>query len=297
MRSIVKATLLLLVWVLGATSVWAQTGSIRGTVRDGDTGEPLPGANVYIPSLNNLGASTGAEGDFIIEAVPTGTHLLVARFVGFQNFTQEVTVPEGGEVVVDIVLETDYLGLDEVVVVGYGTQDRRQISGAVSTLRPENVEDIPTPSINNALQGRIAGVQVSQNSGNPGAAITVRVRGATSITAGNEPLYVIDGVPVNQGSYSRLEDTFGGQTISALADLNPNEIESIEVLKDASAAAIYGSRASNGVVLITTKRGREGRPRIDFNAFTGVQEAWRVASTSSASRTTLDLRTTASRTT
>jgi TonB-linked SusC/RagA family outer membrane protein len=277
MRSIVKATLLLLVWVLGATSVWAQTGSIRGTVRDGDTGEPLPGANVYIPSLNNLGASTGAEGDFIIEAVPTGTHLLVARFVGFQNFTQEVTVPEGGEVVVDIVLETDYLGLDEVVVVGYGTQDRRQISGAVSTLRPENVEDIPTPSINNALQGRIAGVQVSQNSGNPGAAITVRVRGATSITAGNEPLYVIDGVPVNQGSYSRLEDTFGGQTISALADLNPNEIESIEVLKDASAAAIYGSRASNGVVLITTKRGREGRPRIDFNAFTGVQEAWRVA--------------------
>jgi TonB-dependent starch-binding outer membrane protein SusC len=251
---------------------WAQTGTIAGTVVDAETGDPLPGANVAVMQLQR-GAATDVDGRFEITDIPYGEYEISAQFIGFRRTVQRINV-DAPRVTVELALSTDLLGLDEVVVVGYGTQQRRNIAGAISSLRPEQIRDVPTPSVDNALQGRVAGVQVVQNSGNPGAALTVRVRGATSITAGNEPLYVIDGVPVTQGNFSGIDGTFGGQGISSLSDLNPADIESIEVLKDASAAAIYGSRASNGVVLITTRRGREGTPQINFNSFYGVQREW-----------------------
>jgi TonB-dependent starch-binding outer membrane protein SusC len=253
-------------------TAWAQTGTIVGTVVDAETGDPLPGANVAIIALQR-GAATDLDGRFEISNVPYGDYELSAQFIGFRRTVQRISLDQP-RLEVNLTLSTDLLGLDEVVVVGYGTQQRRNIAGAISSLRPEAIRDVPTPSIDNALQGRVAGVQVVQNSGNPGAALTVRVRGATSITAGNEPLYVIDGIPVTQGNFSGIDGTFGGQGISSLSDINPADIESIEVLKDASAAAIYGSRASNGVVLITTRRGREGAPQINFNSYYGIQNEW-----------------------
>ncbi len=251
----------------------AQTGTVSGIVVDA-AGVSLPGVNVVLEGTQ-FGTASDATGRFTFEA-PVGTYTLVATYIGYQRATQPVTVASRQTTEVRVTLTEDLLGLDEVLVVGYGTQERRTVGGAVGSVRPENIQEVPIATLDNALQGRIAGVQVTQNSGVPGAALTVRVRGATSISAGNQPLYVVDGVPLNQGDFSGITGNLGGQSVDALADLNPNEIASIEVLKDASAAAIYGSRASNGVVLITTKRGRAGKTRVTLNAYTGTQEAWRM---------------------
>jgi TonB-dependent starch-binding outer membrane protein SusC len=253
---------------------WAQErGTITGQVVVQETRQPLQGAQVRVAGMT-LGTLTNQQGRFIIPNVPQGPQTIQVTFIGYKQATAAVTVgASAAEVTVE--MAADVLGLDELVVVGYGTERRRNVAGAVSSLRTEGVQELPTPSVNNVLQGRLAGVQVTQNSGNPGAAISVRVRGSSSISAGNAPLYVIDGVPMTQGNYSRINATFGGQGVDALSDLNPNEIESIEVLKDASAAAIYGSRASNGVVLITTRRGIAGRSQANFNSYVGVQNDWR----------------------
>src|SRR5690606_11285537 len=214
------------------------------------------------------------NGRFLLTNVPRGEQTLRASLIGYRQADQTVTI--GAQTAsVTIRLETDPLLLDELVVIGYGEQRRGNIAGAVSSLRTETVEEIPITSVNQILQGRLAGVQVVQNSGTPGAAMTVRVRGSSSISGGNEPLYVIDGVPMTQGNFSSLNMSFGGQGIDAVSDINPSEIESIEVLKDASAAAIYGSRASNGVVLITTKRGSAMAPQVSFSGYYGQQEDWK----------------------
>jgi TonB-linked SusC/RagA family outer membrane protein len=207
--------------------------------------------------------------------VPQGTHTVRVTRLGFRPVTREVSVGASGATVT-IAMESDPLRLEEMVVTGYGEERRRNITGAIGSLRlEETVKDVPLTSVQQALQGRVAGVQVVQNAGNPGNAITVRVRGSSSISGGNDPLYVIDGVPMTQGNQQALNIGFGGQGIDAIADLNPTEIERIEVLKDASAAAIYGSRASNGVVLITTKRGQAARPEISFGAYYGSQKDWK----------------------
>ena len=251
-----------------------ERGSITGQVVTAGTNAPLAGVQVAIPALG-VGSVTDGSGRFQLAAVPFGTHALRFSYIGYKQVTQEVAV-SATTASVTIQMETDPLLLDELVVVGYGTERRRAVAGAVSSLKTETVKDIPIKSINEILQGRLAGVQVNQNSGTPGAAMTVRVRGSSSISGGNEPLYVLDGVPLSQGDYSSFTQiSFGGQDVDAISDLNPNEIESIEILKDASAAAIYGSRASNGVVLITTKRGHAGRPEINFGAYYGSQKDWR----------------------
>jgi TonB-dependent starch-binding outer membrane protein SusC len=250
-----------------------ERGTVTGVVTAQETQQPLQGAQVRIAGTT-LGTITNQQGRFVITNVPAGARTVQVTFIGYRSATQEVAVTAGGSASVNLTLATDVLGLDELVVVGYGVERRRAVAGAVSSMRAAVVEDLPTPTIDNALQGRLAGVQVTQNSGNPGSAITVRVRGSSSISAGNQPLYVIDGVPLTQGNFSLLG--YGGQTIDALSDLNPNEIESIEVLKDASAAAIYGSRASNGVILITTRRGRTDRAEINFNSYYGSQRMWRM---------------------
>ena len=259
---------------LAPGAAFAQAGTVRGRVTEQGSGEPLQGVSVAVVGTNQA-VVTNQEGRFALNNVAAGQRTIRAVRIGFAAQNRTVTVGADG-VEVNFTLSPDVLGLDEVVVIGYGQTERRTTTGAVSSIRPDEVTaTAPTPTVENVLQGRVAGVHVTQNSGVPGSAISVRVRGASSITAGNEPLYVLDGVPLLKGDYSGIAI---GQTqgIDALSDLNPNEIESIEVLKDASAAAIYGSRASNGVVLITTKRGRAGdRPDIRFQTYYGVQEAWR----------------------
>ncbi|CAN5858647.1 TonB-dependent receptor [soil metagenome] len=250
-------------------------GTITGTVVAQDTRQPLQGAQVRVAGTTQ-GSITNQQGRFIIPNVPIGPRVVQVTYVGYRQGTENVVVAPEASALVTIELATDVLGLDELVVVGYGTERRRNVAGAVSTMRvTEVVESTPTPTINNAMQGRMAGVQVTQNSGAPGSAISVRIRGSSSITAGNQPLYVIDGVPMTQGNFSTIGGTFGGQQIDALADINPNDIENIQVLKDASSAAIYGSRASNGVVLITTRRGIAGRTDVNFNSYYGTQSLWR----------------------
>jgi TonB-linked SusC/RagA family outer membrane protein len=238
---------------------------VTGTVVD-ENGEPLPGVTVVVKGTTQ-GSATDINGRYAIN-VPEGG-ILIFRGVGLT--TQEIVV--GSQTIINPTMQSDTRQLGEVVVVGYGTQNRAELTSSVSKVTSETLQDLPVAGIDQALQGRAAGVQITTNSGTPGGGVTVRVRGSSSISASNQPLYVIDGVPLTTGDFSQLG--FGGQSINALTDINPNDIESIEVLKDASAAAIYGSRAANGVVLITTKRGKTGKTQFNFNTYAGFQEAWR----------------------
>ncbi|HEY0674100.1 MAG TPA: TonB-dependent receptor plug domain-containing protein, partial [Longimicrobiales bacterium] len=269
-------SLLLVALALPSLAAAQERTTVTGTVVEAGTGVPLRNAQVTIPSLN-ISIPTDPNGRFTIQ-VPRGTHSLRVNMLGYKSAVQSIAA-EGAPLTLSFSLETDPLGLDELVVVGYGEERRRNLAGAVASLRPEQAKEVPITSINQVMQGRMPGVQITQNSGTPGAALSVRVRGSSSISGGNEPLYVIDGVPVTQGNYSAFGALgtvgFGGQDVDAVSDLSPNDIESIEVLKDASAAAIYGSRASNGVVLIKTKRGQVDRPEITFNAYYGTQRDWR----------------------
>jgi TonB-linked SusC/RagA family outer membrane protein len=210
--------------------------TVQGVVTD-DKGNPLPGATIVLKGNTSVGASSDADGKFSL-SVPTGTETLVISSIGF--VTQEVSL--AGRTTLAIQLVADNKALDEVVVVGYGTQKRSDITGAVGSVKASELTERPVVNLAQGLQGRVAGVDVSLNSGQPGGAPQIRVRGYSSISAGNDPLYVVDGVYWRQG----------------ITTLNPNDIESIEVLKDASATAIYGAQGSNGVVLVTTKRGRKG---------------------------------------
>ena len=244
--------------------MYAQT--VNGTVTSSDG--PMPGATVQVKGTNT-GTTTDFDGNFSIAA--GADDVLIVSFVGYS--TQEVAV--GGQDQITIILEADN-ALEEVVVVGYETVYKSEVIGAVTQLKGREVQNMPAPSVETAFQGKLAGVQVQQNSGQPGSAVQVRVRGYSSIGAGSEPLYVIDGVPIKSGSFGSLAigpDRYDGNVgTNALTDLNPNDIASIEVLKDASEAAIYGARASNGVVLITTKRGRKGPARFNVDMYTGVQQ-------------------------
>jgi len=249
-------------------AVLAQTRTVSGRVTDQKTGEGLPGATVLLKGTTT-GISTNSDGRFSLN-VPAEGGTLVISSIGM--VTQEVAL--GNKTVVDLALAVDNKQLSEVVVTGYGQQqERRELTGAVATVNASQYKDQPIIGVDQALQGRAAGVQVLQNSGTPGAGIAVRIRGAASVSASNEPLYVVDGLPVTTGNTSQLGT--GNQSTNGLNDINPNDIATIEVLKDAAAAAIYGSRASNGVVLITTKRGKAGKANVDVDYYTGVQSAWK----------------------
>jgi TonB-dependent starch-binding outer membrane protein SusC len=266
--------LLLAVGLVPAAAQAQDRGNIAGTVVAEGTGQPLHGVQVSVPALG-VSQVTDERGRFLLVNVPQGNVTVRFSLIGYSQATRTVTV---GATTADVRVEltTDPLLLDELIVVGYGTERRRNVAGAVSSIRPDAVaREVPATSVNQIMRGRMAGVQVVQNSGTPGAAMTVRVRGSSSISGGNDPLYVIDGVPMTQENPTAFNFGFGGQGLSAVSDLNPSEIESIEILKDASAAAIYGSRASNGVVLITTKRGAAARPEINFGAYYGQQRVWR----------------------
>ncbi|WP_143960329.1 SusC/RagA family TonB-linked outer membrane protein [Litoribacter populi] len=264
MRKSLLGVLVLLLLLTAET--FAQTRTVSGTVVSDEDNLPLPGVNVRIKDTSR-GAITDLDGNYTIQA--SNEDILVYSFVGF--LTQEIQV--GNQSTINLTLMTDAKTLGEVVVVGYGTIERRELTGSVGSVNADVIRDVPALGIDQALQGRVAGVQITQNSGTPGAGISVRVRGSSSISASNQPLYVIDGVPMTTGDPSQLG--FGGQSSNSLADLNPSDIESMEVLKDAAAAAIYGSRAANGVVLITTKRGADQRTQVNLNMYGGIQQVWR----------------------
>ena len=253
-----------------------QTGWIYGTVINNDTGEPLPGVNVVIEN-SQMGASTDADGTYTITDVEAGTYTLRASFIGFGEETREgVEVTADETTTVDFVLQEQAVGLDEVVAIGYGEQQRRDLTGSVVSVSTEEIARAPVISTEQAMQGRLAGVQVTQASSAPGAGLMVRIRGTGSITSGSEPLYVIDGVPVTGDVEEQVPLLFGFLRDRALppnplASLNPQDIESISVLKDASATAIYGARGANGVVLITTKQGQLGGTRVNFSSYVGTQ--------------------------
>lgn len=247
---------------------------VEGRVTDADTGEPLTGVTVFVVGTNT-GTTTDADGRFSL-TVPDDAETLAFSYVGY--IRQEI--PIGDRTEFNIQLASDVAMLDDVVVVGYGTQQRTEVTGSVVSIRAETIQNSPVSSFENALQGRLAGVNVAESSGEPGAAPQITIRGTGSISAGNEPLYVIDGVPVSQNfnqqdQIQSQRASFQAPPSSPLAALNPSDIESIEVLKDASAAAIYGSRGSNGVILITTKGGRKNSPaRVNVRAYTGVQSVF-----------------------
>lgn len=263
-----KALLLTLpALVAGMTQATAQTRVVSGRITDRSTGDGLPGVTVLVKGTSN-GVSTNSDGSFTLTA-PTNSGTLVVSSVGFT--TQEVAITDG---TMTVALAPDTKQLSEVVVTGFGaSQERREITGAIASVKAQEIENLPVASVDQALQGRAAGVQISQNSGTPGSGIAVRIRGYGSITAGSEPLYVIDGIPISTGSYSSVG--VGNQQTNALSDLNPNDIESFEILKDAAASAIYGSRAANGVVIITTKRGRAQKTKINLGYYTGFAQTWR----------------------
>lgn len=251
--SLIKLMITVMLIISSAVGIQAQTGSqisVRGTVSTGDGSETMPGVNVLIKGTTS-GTATDIDGNYSI-TVPSQNSILVFSFIGYKS--QEIRV--GNSSVLNVSLESDLSSLSEIVVVGYGTQERAKVTGAISSVGSEQIRALPVPNLASAIQGRAAGVQVT-NAGAPGTDPIVRVRGIGTV-GNNDPLYVIDGVPA------------GG-----LNQINPADIESIEVLKDASAAAIYGSRAANGVILVTTKKGTAGKMQVNMESYYGTQSAWK----------------------
>lgn len=236
--------------------------AINGVVVD-EKGLPLVGATVLVKGTS-IATTTNALGKFSI-TVPDTSRRLVVSLVGFE--TQEISLSAAR--MLNIVLKASNSKLDEIIVVGYGTQKRSNVTGAVASLSADAITERATTRVDQALVGQIAGVNVKQTTGMPGKGFSIQIRGAGSITANNEPLYVLDGFPLGQ---TQQDNTGGFSGGNSLDNINPDDIESIEVLKDAAAAAIYGSRASNGVVLITTKRGKVGKAKIQLSASTGYSE-------------------------
>ena len=263
--------LVVLVFSLGGITphLAAQgTASVTGRVVDSASAQPVAGARVTVAGTAR-GALTDRDGRYLLQGLPAGAVTLRAQRIGFTPIDRSVTLTEGGTATQDFVLAPAATVLSEIVVTGYGTSTRENLSGAVASVQANQFANTPMAGIDGAIQGRAAGVQVVQNAGNPGVGITVRIRGSASISASNQPLYVIDGVPMLRDEFSQLG--LGGQDITAVTGINPDEIESIDILKDAASAAIYGSRASNGVVMITTKRGQVGAAQVSVNVYSGTQ--------------------------
>jgi TonB-linked SusC/RagA family outer membrane protein len=246
-----KLLLSLLLLLGGLVAARAQDRLVSGRVTAGDSNTPLPGVSVALKGTNR-GTTTNGEGRYSL-AVPATGGTLVFSSVGYAS--QEVAV--GTRSTVDLTLTDDSRALDEVIVVGYGTQKKSQTTGAISTVNSRQITEQPITNLGQALQGRVAGVDVAQAGSKPGSVPTIRVRGRRSFNAGNDPLYVVDGIPLSAG----------------YEDMNPNDVASMEILKDATATAIYGARGANGVVLITTKRGNtNGRTTISYDSYVGVTD-------------------------
>ena len=250
----------LLLFIVTLTfSVHGQQINVSGTVVDMEDQLPLPGVSVLIKGTT-IGTVTDAEGKYSLVA-PDNQSVIVFTFVGYVS--QEIMV--GTQNLINVVMTQDMRQLSEVVVTGFGTQLKQDLTGNIAAVKGKDIQNVAVPTFEQALQGRATGVFIESNNGKVGQGIKVRVRGSSSVTASNQPLFVIDGVPVTSQSQGR---TTAGET-NPMADINFNDVESIEILKDASAAAIFGSRASNGVVIITTKKGSSGKTRFNLDMYTG----------------------------
>jgi TonB-linked SusC/RagA family outer membrane protein len=228
------------------------SSGIQGIVRS-ESGAPVEGVNVVVTGAR-LGAQTRQDGRYVITGVLPGTHVVRATRLGFAPREQQVVVPAGGMALANFELRAAAVALDQVVVVGYGTQSKRDVTGSVASVSSKDIATIPVATADQAMSGLVSGVQVQTTNAQPGALLRIRVRGGNSLQGNNEPLVVVDGV-------------IGAD----LNQINPGDIESIDVLKDASATSIYGARAANGVILVTTKRGQPGQIRLEYNAYTGMQ--------------------------
>jgi len=248
-----KVVMLIMAIFLSISHLWAQQRTITGKVTD-DKGAPIPGASVIVKGTN-IGTSTGSDGSFSISVPPKGKALMVSS-VGLGE--REITLTASNDYAIS--LSSRGGDMTEVVVVAYGTKKKTELTGSVATVKAAAIENRPFTSVDKALQGAVAGLQSVAASGAPGANQQIRIRGISSITASNAPLFVIDGVPVLANDLSRQTTT-----ANILSTLNPNDIESISVLKDAASASIYGNRAANGVILITTKKGRAGKTKFRFD--------------------------------
>jgi TonB-linked SusC/RagA family outer membrane protein len=235
--------------------------SLVGKVTD-EKGDGLPGVSIVIKGTQR-GTISNADGSYSV-LVPDGAQSVIFSFVGYMS--EEVAL-SAERTALDISLKVDQKSLEEVVVVGYGTQRKSDLTGSIASVKEEDLKNLPMTSFDQALQGRVSGVQVTQASSAPGGRVMIRIRGGNSLSSGNEPLYVVDGYPITAGA------TAGGNGAgqNPLSSINPSDIASIEILKDASATAIYGSRGANGVVLITTKRGKTGKTQVSYDAYYGVQ--------------------------
>lgn len=241
--------------VSGAGAVSQQGRTITGTVTD-ESGEPVPGVSV-VAKGTTVGTITDSDGEYSI-TVPENASTLVFSFVGMR--TQEITI--GNQTTIDVSMVTETIGVDEVVVVGYGTTKKSDLTASIASVDAEDLPESASLSINNMIQGRVPGVDVVSSSGMPGAGVSIKIRGVSSIN-NSEPLYVIDGVQFFNS---------GGESFNVMSMVNPQDIESIEILKDASAAAIYGANGANGVILITTKKGKKGAPKVTFKTQYGVAQ-------------------------
>lgn len=241
------------------SALFMQSDAVRGRITD-ETGTGIPGVNIIVKGTSN-GTTSDADGRYAIN-VPSGNAegTLVYSFIGYS--TQEQ--PIGGRSTIDVTMAADVTSLSEVIVVGYGTQEKRDVTASISSISSEAISKIPTGNPMEAMKGQIAGVDILQQGGRPGQGSTVTIRGRRSLTASNDPLFVVDGIPMTSGG------------VQSISDFNPADIASVEVLKDAASQAVYGSRGSNGVILITTKRGEAGKTSVNFSTSYGVAEPFKL---------------------
>ncbi len=264
-----KIYVLIICCVLSISAI-AQN-SISGTVLD-ENGVPVIAASVAVEGTTK-GTTTDAMGKYTLSNVPAGELVIVVSYVGYEEQKQSVTVGST-PVTLDFRIGENAELLNEVVVIGYGTQRKRDLVGSVAQIESDELLDVVGGSFENVLQGKASGLQITQSSGIAGAGSVVRIRGVKSISSGGDPLYVVDGIPITQNNF--IQGSENGQNNNPLSSLNPNDIESIEILKDAAASAIYGSRGANGVVIITTKRGELGKPTIDYSTRLGTSNPTRI---------------------
>ena len=239
--------------------------TISGRVVDAQTGEPLPGVNILVKDTT-IGSSTNVDGEFTLNVDDLDV-VLVVSYIGYDQIEIDVDGREN----LEIKLQPTVVEGEELVVIGYGQQRQRDLTGSVFTLNTDDIQNVTVTSPDQLLQGKISGVQLTNGSGQPGSATNILIRGGSSINAGNLPLFVVDGVPINMSAEETSIGILNGAPINPLASINPNDIKSITVLKDASATAIYGARGAGGVVLVTTKRGVAGKAQVSYRGSYGIQ--------------------------
>lgn len=260
-KRLLARTPVLLCMLLATLFSYAQNKTVTGKVTDAKDGSPLPGVSI-VPKGSAKGTTSGADGSFHI-TVPAATRTLIFSSIGFGSRQIDLS----GDMI-NVQLSATNTAMNEVIVVGYGTQRKREVTGAISRVGGDKISEIPVPSFEAALEGRAPGVQVISGNGLAGSGSVIRIRGVGSISASGDPLYVVDGVPIIADPFIRTNS--GAMNQNPLSSINPNDIESIEILKDAGATGIYGSRGANGVVLITTKRGKSGTPQFSYSDKLGI---------------------------